>query len=98
MLRAASFLTVSTPARSKRSEQMPTPPRIRGRSARLYDLYGNMAGAENQTLGPGLEFGLEPGGPIELGAQAIVVSLKNELSFCRGCDMIAYFTKELESW
>jgi hypothetical protein len=55
--------------------------------------YANMAGAENQTLGPGLEFGLEPGGPIELGSQAIIVSRKDELSFCQGCDMIACFTK-----
>ena len=30
-------------------------------------LYDNMAGVENQTLGPGLESGLELGGPIQVG-------------------------------
>jgi hypothetical protein len=30
-------------------------------------LYDKMAGAENQTLGPGLEFGLELGCPIQVG-------------------------------
>ena len=33
-----------------------------------------MAGAENQTLGPGLEPGLEPGSPIELCSQPIDVA------------------------
>ena len=32
-----------------------------------------MAGVENQTLSPGLEFALELGGPIQVGQQAIDV-------------------------
>jgi hypothetical protein len=30
-------------------------------------LYDKMAGVENQTLSPGLESGLELGGPIQVG-------------------------------
>ncbi|MFC2023214.1 hypothetical protein ACFLT5_00575 [Chloroflexota bacterium] len=30
-------------------------------------LYDRIAGVENQTLSPGLEFGLELGGPIQVG-------------------------------
>lgn len=30
-------------------------------------LYDKMAGVENQTLSPGLELGLELGGPTEVG-------------------------------
>ena len=36
-------------------------------------LYDKMAGVENQTLSPGLGFGLELGGPILVGWQAIDV-------------------------
>jgi len=36
-------------------------------------LYVRKTGAENQTLSPGLEFGLELGGPMQVGLQPIDV-------------------------
>jgi hypothetical protein len=36
-------------------------------------LYDKMAGAETQTLSPGLDFGIELGGPVELCSQPIDV-------------------------
>jgi hypothetical protein len=53
-------------------------------------LYDKMAGVENQTLSPGLEFGLELGGPMQVGQQVIDVDQSRSSPDAGRCVLYRY--------